>query len=100
MFDADPTDRRKDDKRWHWDKRLNIGHMLTTALIVGSGILMMNDLQDQVISNTAEVAHQRELIDRVERLAQARNLELRTQLDKIDTKIDKLLNREIDRRVR
>lgn len=100
MFDNSSEDRRKDDKRWHLDKRLNIGHMLTTAVIVGSGILMLNNLQDQVISNTAEVAHQRELINRVERLAQARNAEVRTQLDKIDTKIDKLLSREIDRRGR
>lgn len=93
-------DRRGDDKRWHLDKRLNIGHMLTTAVIVGSGIMMLNDLQDQVVITSAEVSHQRELIDRVENLARTRSIETRQQLDKIDGKLDRLLDRELERNAR
>lgn len=96
----DVDDRRVDDKRWHLDKKLNIGHMLTTMLIVGSGFMMLNDLQDKIVITSSKLAHQRELIDRVERLALARSIETRQQLDKIDGKLDRLLDRELERNAR
>jgi hypothetical protein len=88
-----------DDERtnWHLDKRVNLGHMLTTAMLFGAMLMSVNDLQDQVIRNTNEVKHQREIIARVEVISAQRLRDTKAQLDKIDSKIDRLLDRELQR---
>lgn len=86
-----------DSRHWHLDKRLNVGHMLTTLSLFGGLVVAMNGLQDQVIENTNENRHQRELIERVERQADRRDMQTREQLEKIDKKLDKILDRELRR---
>lgn len=96
MFDDGPTDRRKDDKRWHLDKRLNIGHMVTTLAIVVSFFAALNDIQDQVVKNTAEGRHQREIIERVEKDTTRRGERQAHQLEQLNSKMDRLLENLIN----
>ena len=86
-----------DGGSWHLDKRVNVGHMLTTAALFGAMLVSVNDLQDQVVRNTAEFKHQREIISRVELTSAQRDRDTRAQLDRIDSKIDRLLDRELQR---
>jgi hypothetical protein len=89
----------EDDERtnWHLDKRVNVGHMLTTICLFGALLVSINDLQDRVLKNTSEFEHQREIIARVEVISAQRDRDTKAQLDKIDSKIDRLLDRELQR---
>ena len=90
-------ERDEDGGSWHLDKRVNVGHMLTTAMLFGAMLVSVNDLQDQVVRNTAEFKHQREIIARVEVISAQRDRDTKAQLDRIDSKIDRLLDRELKR---
>lgn len=79
--------------RWHLDKRLNIGHMVTTLAIVVSFFLALNDIQDQVVKNTAEGRHQREIIERIEKTTGRRAEEQAHQLEQLNLKMDRILER-------
>jgi hypothetical protein len=86
-----PEHEHKDDGRsWHLDKRVNVGHMLTTFGLFGALLVSLNDLQDQVLRNTSDFEHQREIIARVELVSAQRGNAIQAQLDRIDSKIDRL----------
>lgn len=96
MSEYGPENDRRDNS-WHLDKKVNIGHMITTLALFGSMLISINSIQDQVVKNTEEARHQREIINRVEQTSAKRDQETRLQLDRIDSKIDRLLQRELDR---
>lgn len=82
----DERRRRAYDNQWHLDKRLNVGHILTTILIIFSFMAWANT-QDKRIT-TLEV--QQKYSDQIAN-------EIKDQLTKLNQKMDKLVERELNR---
>lgn len=84
--------------KWHLDKRLNIGHMITTLAIVIAFFAALNDIQDQVVTNTQEGRHQREIIQRIEADAARRDDVQSHQLEQLNKKMDRVLENLINKK--
>lgn len=90
--------REENISKWHLDKRLNIGHMITTLAIVIAFFAALNDIQDQVVKNTQEGRHQREIIQRIEVDAARRDDVQSHQLEQLNKKMDRVLENLISQK--
>lgn len=70
------------DTGWHLDKRVSVGHIVTTAMVLGAAVLAYTDLSERVavleVQDSAIVEDVREIKHTVERIE-----------DKLDRKADK-----------
>ena len=73
---TEPTD------RWHLKKEIQLGHILTTFTVAISCIIYVNKIEQRVAVIEAQVAAQHESAGL-----------LRAQLDKINDKLDRLIER-------
>ena len=73
---TEPTD------RWHLKKEIQLGHILTTVTVAVSCIIYVNKIEQRVAVIEAQVAAQHESAGL-----------LRAQLDKINDKLDRLIER-------
>lgn len=98
--DSEENDRR-DQRRWHLDKRLNVGHLLTTLSIATAVFVWAGKIDTRVSlveqANNTWLAVQRERDgqqdDQLRRFA-AETLE---QVHAINAKMDRLVERELNR---
>lgn len=75
-----------DNQQWHMKREVNLAHVITTLALTVSGIWFLSDLDKRIQSNTKDITYiQEQRTEDVERLEK--------QLDKINTKLDKLLVR-------
>ncbi len=68
--------------RWHLKKEIQLGHLLTTLTVAVSCIIYVNKIEQRVAVVEAQVEAQREGVSL-----------LRGQLDKINDKLDRLIER-------
>ena len=66
--------------RWHLDRRVSIGHLLTTAAVGVSAVLWLSEVENRVSLNArmVEVASQR--VDRIEARQAAALRELKVEI--------------------
>ncbi len=80
-----PDQQKRVGEQWHMKKEFNVAHLLTTGVVVVSGILYIGNLDKQITSNSQEIIH----------LKQIRNEDkkrIEKRLDSIDKKLDTLLS--------
>ena len=81
-------------ERWHLKKEIQLGHLITTATVAVSAILYIAKVEQRVAVIEAQIVAQHER-DKVleERTAEAMRV-TRAQLDRIDSKIDRLVENQ------
>jgi hypothetical protein len=74
------------DTAWHMDKKVNVGHLLTTIIIAITFFSYINAQDKRINANTLNIKalkeQRKEDVSRVEK-----------KLDKIDVKLDKILSK-------
>lgn len=69
-------------ERWHLKKEIQLGHLITTATVAVAAIMYINKIDQRVTVVEVQVAAQRES-----------SVALRAQLEKINDKLDRLIER-------
>ena len=78
---------------WHLDKRVSVGHIVTTTVVAVTFIVWLNNI-DKRISVLEEVAQQHaERFDRNEQRWTAELANIRRLLERIDDKLDNKADR-------
>ncbi|MPY69207.1 MAG: hypothetical protein GEU92_03875 [Alphaproteobacteria bacterium] len=86
--------------RWHLDRRVSVGHIVTTVVVATSAIVWMLRLESRVLLNEQAIVAQADRIGWVERAVKEDQAEIRLSLnriwnglqrveDKLDRKADK-----------
>ncbi len=73
-------------EQWHMKKEINLAHVITTVALVVSGFWYFGDLDKRIASNKQEIKH-------VKMLRQEDQARIEKQLDSINLKLDKLLEK-------
>lgn len=71
-----------DDNRWHMKKEIQLGHLITTFTVAISCVVYINKIEQRVAVMEAQIISQRDSATL-----------LRSQLDKINDKLDRLIER-------
>ena len=79
-------------ERWHLDKRLNIGHILTTAAMVASVFWWGSGVETRIQTNKGNITHNKEIFTIKQQHIKKTVDVIDGKVDKMDTKIDKLLD--------
>ncbi len=69
-------------ERWHLKKEIQLGHLITTITVAVSALMYINKIEQRVTVVEVQVVAQRDGAAL-----------LRTQLDKINDKLDRLIER-------
>jgi len=83
-MDKDTKSKRSE---WHIDKRLNIGHLITTLLVVVSMVTWFNTLETKVITNIQAIGFNTERIENQEAQQKQDRAEIMDSLLRIETHI-------------
>lgn len=82
------------DAGWHIKKEIQLGHLLTTLTIAVSVVLYVSKLEQRIALIEAQVSAQRDRDDRQDKnTGEAMSL-LRAQLERMENKIDRVLERK------
>ena len=73
-----------DSSNWHLDKRINIGHVLTTLALAVSVVVWMLRMESRVEVNATQIANNTLSIDRVEHSVDAGYREIIRRLERIE----------------
>lgn len=71
-----------DDNKWHMKKEIQLGHLITTFTVAISCVAYINKIEQRVAVMEAQMIAQRDSA-----------ILLRSQLDKINDKLDRLIER-------
>ena len=76
---------------WHLDKRLNVGHILTTIIIAGSMFTWASGMEARMARLSTDVANIKSTqADKDEALRREMSY-LRSSIDKLSDKLDRLI---------
>jgi hypothetical protein len=67
---------------WHLKKEIQVGHLITTITVALSAVIYINKIEQRVAVIESQVIYQKETAD-----------VLRNQLEKINDKLDRLIER-------
>lgn len=88
-------------RRWHLDRRVSVGHLLTTAVVGASALLWLSDVDNRVSLNAQAITASGQRLDRIEARQTAAltelKLEIRDGFASVRTDLRALANR-VDRR--
>lgn len=71
-----------EDNKWHMKKEIQLGHLITTFTVAISCVVYINKIEQRVAVMEAQMIAQRDSA-----------ILLRSQLDKINDKLDRLIER-------
>ena len=71
-----------DDNRWHMKKEIQLGHLITTFTVAISCVVYIDKIEQRVAVMESQILAQRDSATL-----------LRSQLDKINDKLDRLIER-------
>jgi predicted secreted protein len=69
--------------RWHLDRRVSVGHIVTTLVVAVSAAIWMLRLESNVLLNEQAILSQAERIDWVERAVKEDQKDIKTTLRRI-----------------
>ena len=67
-------------QRWHLDRRVSIGHLLTTVAVGVSAVLWLSDVEKRLSLNAQSIAVAVQRIDRIEARQAAALTELKVEI--------------------
>lgn len=79
---------------WHIKKEIQLGHLLTTLTIAVSVILYVSKLEQRIALIEAQVLTQRDRDDRQDKTTAESMSLLRAQLERMENKLDRVLERK------
>lgn len=83
-----------EQEHWHLDKRLNVGHLLTTIVIAGSMFMWASNMESRIATITADVENiESNQANQTEALRREISY-LRGSVDKLNDKLDRLIERK------
>lgn len=85
------------DNQWHLDKRLNIGHLITTVGLAAAAFAWAGALDKRVALVEMGVEQQRLRDADQDRQRDRLSREVVVHLQSVEEKIDRLIERELDR---
>ena len=85
------TDERK-EPGWHIDKRVSIGHIVTTLVVAVSLVVWLGRIEKNVELNAQAIVSQRERTDWVERSVREDQAEIKSTLREIYKELRALTN--------
>lgn len=71
---------RDELRRWHLDRRVSVGHLLTTAVVGVSAILWLSNVENRVALNLRSIETNAQRIDRLEARQVAALAELKNEI--------------------
>lgn len=78
---------------WHIKREIQVGHIITTVTVACAMVVYFGKLEQRIALIEQQMATQRERDDRQDRASMESIILLRNQLEKIDGKIDRLIDR-------
>ena len=87
-----------DDGRWHLKREIQIGHIITTLTVAVSVIVYVGKIEQRLAVVESQIATQRERDERQDRVLTEAIGQMRQQLDRVDAKLDRLVERTGDKR--
>lgn len=73
-------------EQWHMKKEINIAHIISTVVLLVSGLWYLNGLDKRISANTQSIEYVQSLRDEDQRRVEK-------QLDSINKKLDRLLEK-------
>ena len=86
MIDDEPT-----DSKWHFRKEIQVGHLITTICVVASVAIYVVKLEQRITLIEYQIAQQTVRDDRQDKLMTESDANIRTQLEKINDKLDRVI---------
>ena len=82
---------------WHLKREIQVGHLITTLVVAVSALAYINKIEERVAVIESQIASQRERDAHQDaQMAEALTL-IRTQLERMDEKLDRLTERQTRR---
>lgn len=78
-------------EQWHLSKSINIGHLITTAMVVISVFAYINSFDKRLTENELEVTHIKEVAKANLTRNDEKYRELKSDLKEINRKLDRLI---------
>lgn len=78
---------------WHLKKELQLGHIITTLSVAASVIWYAGKIEQRIALVEQQVMAQREMMIAADKTAIDAVIALRSHLDRIDAKLDRLVER-------
>lgn len=80
-----------DTNGWHLKKEIQLGHLITTLTVMVSAVIYVGRIDQRVAVLEAATVAQHDRDERQDRAATEERLVIRAQLDKINDKLDRLV---------
>lgn len=77
---------------WHIDKRLSLGHMLTTITVSVGVIMFAFDMDKRIDENAAEIRHAKEIIQMEQKNMRQNMEDIKYAIESVEKKLDRLLS--------
>ena len=84
-----------DEEHWHLSKSISIGHLMTTLAVVLSGFVYISDIDTQVQKQGVQIQAMRDSQSAERQVTESMFNRLREDMKSINTKLDKLIEREL-----
>lgn len=103
------SDGQPDSREWHLEKSVSIGHIVTTLVVAVGVVLYLSDIERRIDGTVIEQQHLKSDVVRIEQAQRnqsdwiARSInemraEQKSDNQRIEDKLDKLIERELGKR--
>ena len=86
-----------DEQHWHLDKKVNLSHMVTTMILLVSGVVYVGDIDTKVEKQGIQIESLQEKVEQQRDDTKSMFTQLRSDMKGIDQKLDKLIDRELSK---
>jgi len=84
-------------EHWHLDKKVNLSHMVTTMILLISGVVYVGDIDTKVEKQGIQIESLQEKVEQQRDDTKEMFDQLRSDMKGIDQKLDKLIERELSK---
>ena len=85
------NDDRPTENGWHLKKEFQLGHIITSVTIAASVIVYVNKIEQRLAVVETQIVTQHDRDERQDKITSEALALLRAQLERIDTKLDRIL---------
>lgn len=79
---------------WHLDRRVNVGHLVTTAMLAGSLVVWAMTIETRLAEHGVQITSVAEQIERIEDRNNSNMIALTDVINRINDKLDRLIERK------
>jgi len=83
-------------EHWHLDKKVNLSHMVTTMILLVSGVVYVGDIDTKVEKQGIQIESLQEKVQQQRDDTKQMFDQLRDDMKGIDQKLDRLIDRELN----